>query len=380
MLRFTPLIVKTLWRHRSRTILTVSGAAVALFVFCFLGSIQEGINALRERQESKGSLIVFQANKFCPATSHVPQDYSRQIAGMDGVRDLVPIQVFTNNCRASLDVVVFYGLPPKQLRDVRDMQLLSGDWSAFQRHQDSAVVGRSLAQRRGIRVGDTFSIGQLSVNVAGVFSSADPAEENYVYCHLDFLQRSNGVDLVGTVTQFEVLLDPGVNALEVCNAIDDKFRNGSVETHTSPKGVFQAQSLGDLVQLIGMARFVGFSCVGLVLALVATTTVMSVQDRVTEHAVLQTIGFSSPRIFSFVLMESVLLSLAGGILGVGLALLTLHFSSLSLGAEAVAITFTPSLSLAIVGLVVSVLVGVVAGLVPAAHAASIEIVPALRQQ
>jgi putative ABC transport system permease protein len=380
MLRFTPLIVKTLWRHRSRTILTVSGAAVALFVFCFLGSIQEGINALRERQESKGSLIVFQANKFCPATSHLPQDYSRQIAGINGVRDSVPIQVFTNNCRASLDVVVFYGLPPKQLRDVRNMQLLSGDWSAFQRHQDSAVVGRSIAQRRGIRVGDTFSIGQLSVNVAGVFSSTDPAEENYVYCHLDFLQRSNGVDLVGTVTQFEVLLDPGVNALEVCNSIDDRFRNGSVETHTRPKGVFQAQSLGDLVQLIGMARFVGFSCVGLVLALVATTTVMSVQDRVTEHAVLQTIGFSGPRIFSFVLMESILLSLAGGILGVGLALLTLHFSSLSLGAEAVAITFTPSLSLAIVGLMVSVLVGVVAGLVPAAHAASIEIVPALRQQ
>jgi putative ABC transport system permease protein len=236
MLRFTPLIVKTLWRHRSRTILTVSGAAVALFVFCFLGSIQEGINALRERQESKGSLIVFQANKFCPATSHLPQDYSRQIAGINGVRDSVPIQVFTNNCRASLDVVVFYGLPPKQLRDVRNMQLLSGDWSAFQRHQDSAVVGRSIAQRRGIRVGDTFSIGQLSVNVAGVFSSTDPAEENYVYCHLDFLQRSNGVDLVGTVTQFEVLLDPGVNALEVCNSIDDRFRNGSVETHTSSQG------------------------------------------------------------------------------------------------------------------------------------------------
>ncbi|MGB6044733.1 MAG: ABC transporter permease, partial [Pirellulales bacterium] len=54
-----PYTLKTLWRHRSRTILTVSGSAVALFVFCFVGSVQEGMNDLQRRQEAKGSLIAF---------------------------------------------------------------------------------------------------------------------------------------------------------------------------------------------------------------------------------------------------------------------------------------------------------------------------------
>ena len=379
MLKFLPYVLKTLWRHRSRTTLTVSGSAVALFVFCFVGAVQEGMNDLLRRQREKGSLITFQANKFCPATSHLPQDYDQRIAELDGVQDVIPIQVFTNNCRASLDVVVFYGLPPKKLQIARDFTLLSGNWSDFELHQDAAVVGRAMARRRGIQTGDKFSIGDLSVNVAGIYTSTDPAEENYIYAHLEFLQRGRGMNLVGTVTQLEVLLQSTVDPVAKSEEIDNLLRDGPVETDTRPKGVFQAKSLGDLTQLIGMAHILGYSCVGLVLALVATTTVMSVQDRSHEYAVLQTIGFSGLRVFSLVITESVLLSLAGGALGVGSALLVLHFSSLSVGAEAVTIAFTPSSRLATIGLVVSVFAGTLAGLGPAIHAAYTDIVPTLRQ-
>ena len=379
MFKFLPYTLKTLWRHRSRTILTVSGSAVALFVFCFVGAVQEGMNDLQRRQKAKGSLVTFQANKFCPATSHLPQDYDQQIARLDGVREVVPIQVFTNNCRASLDVIVFYGVPPEKLRKARDFELVSGSWSEFEQHQDAAVIGRAVAARRSIIVGDKFSIGELSVNVAGIYRSDDPAEENYIYSHLEFLQRSKGMNLVGTVTQLEILLNEGIDSIAKCKEIDDKFRGGPVETDTRPKGVFQAKSLGDLTQLIGMAHYLGYACVGLVLALVATTTVMSVEDRVKEHAVLQTIGFSSSRVFRLVMTESVLLSIAGGVIGVGVAMLTLKMSSLSVGAEAVTIAFTPSVRLAIEGLIVSGIAGTFAGVAPAIHAAHTDIVPALRQ-
>ena len=379
MFKFIPYTLKTLWRHRSRTILTVSGSAVALFVFCFVGAVQEGMNDLQRRQASKGSLIAFQANKFCPATSHLPQDYDQQIARLDGVRAVVPVQVFTNNCRASLDVVVFYGVPPQKLRNARDFELMSGNWSEFEQHQDAAVVGRAVAARRSIKIGDKFSIGDLSVNVAGIYDSDDPAEENYIYSHLDFLQRGKGMNLVGTVTQLEILLNEGVDPVAKCKEIDDMFRGGPVETVTRPKGVFQAKSLGDLTQLISMAHYLGYACVGLVLALVATTTIMSVQDRSKEHAVLQTIGFSGPRVFRLVMTESVFLSIAGGTLGVGTAMLMLKLSSLSVGAEAVTIAFTPSIRLASMGLIVSTVAGILAGIAPAIHASRTEIVPALRQ-
>ena len=379
MFKLIPYTLKTLWRHRSRTILTVSGSAVALFVFCFVGAVQEGMDDLQRRQAAKGSLIAFQANKFCPATSHLPQDYDQQIARLDGVREVFPVQVFTNNCRASLDVIVFYGVPPEKLRTARDFELLSGSWSEFENHQDAAIVGRAVANRKDKTIGDTFKIGELIVNVAGIYESDNPAEENYIYTHLEFLQRGKGMNLVGTVTQIEVLLNEGVDPVAKCREIDAKFRGGPIETDTRPKGVFQAKSLGDLTQLIGMAHYLGYACVGLVLSLVATTTVMSVEDRIKEHAVLQTIGFSGPRVFRLVMTESVLLSIAGGIIGVGAAMLMLKLSSLSVGAEAVTIAFTPSIRLAVTGLIVSTIAGTLAGIAPAIHAARAEIVPALRQ-
>ena len=128
-----------------------------------------------------------------------------------------------------------------------------------------------------------------------------------------------------------------------------------------------------------MAHYLGLACVGLVLALVATTTVMSVQDRIKEHSVLQTLGYSGPLVFLLVIAESIMLSLMGGAVGVMVAMVVLKFSSLSVGAEAVTIAFTPSVSLALTGLGVALLTGLLAGIFPALQAARTEIVAGLRQ-
>jgi ABC-type transport system, involved in lipoprotein release, permease component len=103
-----------------------------------------------------------------------------------------------------------------------------------------------------------------------------------------------------------------------------------------------------------------------------------VQDRIKEHAVLQTLGYSGWHIFGFVLSESLLVSLCGGLVGVGLAMLILRTSNLALGTEGILIAFLPSVSLALTGLAVSALVGVFAGLIPAWQASRAEIVPALK--
>jgi putative ABC transport system permease protein len=377
VLKFAPYVLKTLWRHRTRSLLTVSGSAVALFVFCFIGSLQEGLAKLSRQDDSV--LIVFQANKFCPATSHLPQDYERAIGRIEGVRNVVPIQVFTNNCRASLDVVVFYGVPASKVREVRDFQLIDGNWEEFEGRQDAALVGETLARRRRLSTGDSFRVGGITVKVAGIYTSRNRSEEDYVYCHLDYLQRTRGLELVGTVTQHEVFLAAGADPQAVADAIDERYRGGPVQTDTRPKGVFQAASLADLIDLIELTRYLALACLALMAVLVSTTTIMTVEDRIREHAVLQTIGLSAARIFRLVLSESTLLSLLGGTVGVGVASLLLATTALSVGAEAVTIAFTPSLRLGLVGIGTALTIGVLAGIAPAWHAARADIVSALRQ-
>ena len=373
-------VLKTLWRHRARTLLTVTGAAVAMFVFCCVGSVQEGLERLTTGTDANRSLIVFQENRFCPTSSRLPEDYARKILKVDGVRDVMPIQVWTNNCRASLDIVVFNGADPKQIQASRPVKLVAGSWSDFESRRDAAIVGRNVAQRRGIGVGDQFSIGEISVQVAGVFSSTVPSEENLIYTSLQFLQYTRGLDNAGLVTQHEVMLDENAEPDRVAAEIDQVLRAGSVATTTRRKGAFQASTLSDLVDLIGFAHWLGYACVGLVLSLVATTTVMSVQDRIKEYAVLQTIGVRPLRAMRLVLTESTILCLIGGANGTLLAVTALAVGGYSIGAEGATIAFRPSFGLLWSGLVVSLAVGVVAGMAPAIQAATVPIVRALRQE
>ncbi|TWT86712.1 ABC transporter permease YtrF precursor [Pseudobythopirellula maris] len=378
MHKFIPYVIKSLWRHRARTLLTVSGTAVALLVFCFIGAVQQGLLALTSGDDAGRTLIVFQENRFCPQSSRLPQDYASDIKKLAGVTDVVPIKVFTNNCRASLDAIVFQGMEPEKLKAWRDFDLQSGDWASFSKQDDAALVGVDVANRRGLNVGDKFTIGDVTVVVRGVFQSPTAAENNLILTQLEFLQRARGASDVGTVTQLEVHLNDTVDPEALAKQIDQAFHAGPVGTTTRTKGMFQADTLADLAELIGFVHWLGYACVGLVLSLVATTTVMAVQDRIKEHAVLQTLGLRPLRVFGLVLTESLLLSTLGGVLGVGGSVLLLSLTGMSVAAEGVTIAFEPSLTLALQGVLVAVVVGVIAGIAPGWQASRTEIVSALR--
>lgn len=378
MFRFVPYVFKSLWRHRTRTMLTVSGTTVALFVFCFVGSVQQGLARMTEDDDAQRRLIVFQENRFCPTSSRLPLDYASRISKIPGVQDVLPIQVWTNNCRASLDIVVFNGVPAEKLNLARNLRLKSGGWEEFASRRDAALVGSRIAQRRHLSVGKQFSIGDISVKVAGIFASNIAAEENLIYTNLQFLQYARGLNAAGLVTMHEVQLLTDADPDVVARTIDETLKSGPVATTTRRKGAFQTSTLADLVDLIGFAHWLGYACVGLVLSLVATTTVMSVQDRIQEHAILQTLGLRPGRVFRLILAESMTMCLIGGVLGTCFALATLNFSGLAIGAEGVSIAIQPSWQLALTGTIVSGIVGALAGLLPAWQAANAEIVKSLR--
>jgi putative ABC transport system permease protein len=105
---------------------------------------------------------------------------------------------------------------------------------------------------------------------------------------------------------------------------------------------------------------------------------MSVQDRLKEYAVLQTIGFRPLATLRLVLMESTLLCFTGGILGTILAMSVLSFGGFALGAEGATIAFRPTIHLALSSLIVSIATGLLAGLAPAIQASTLKVVTALR--
>lgn len=369
MFRFLPYVWKGMIRHRARTLMTVTGAAVGVFVFCCVNAVQQGLDRLTEGAAANQSLIVFQENRFCPTTSRLPQDYALTIAKIGGVERVIPMQVYTNNCRASLDIIVFNGVPPTELQRFDSLRLTDGDWNSFVSRSDAAIVGQHVARRRGLRSGQSFTIGEVTVQVVGVFESTVSNEQNLIFTHLDFLQRAGGADNVGVCTLFEVILRQGVQPEQLASTIDETLRGGPVATTTRRKGAFQASTLADLVDLIGFAHWLGYASVGLVLSLLGTTTLMATQDRIKEHAVLQVLGVRPNLVARFVVLESLIMCLLGGLIGTTIALVALLWGGFAIGAEGATIAFEPSLTIGISGLVISILVGLLAGFLPAVRVA-----------
>lgn len=371
---------RSVGRNKARSALTVVGIATAMFLFCFIEGLQSGVHQATEGEATKNVLVVYQKSRFCPSTSNIPERYADRIAKIPGVTSVLPVKIFVNNCRASLDSVTFRGVPPEKISSgERKITMVSGKVDEFLKKTDGAIIGTSLAERRGLKVGDRFQIGNVAVGVAGIFSSEVPGEDNVAYTHLPYLQRSRGVNSVGRVTQFEVTIDDAKKADQIIGQIDEMFRSDEIQTSTKSHKAFISSATGDLLGLVRFTRYLGLLCVMVVLALTANTVYVMVQDRVKEHAVLQTLGFTAPHLFFMVIAESLVLSLTGGLLGVAAASAALRFGNLGLGSEGVQISFLLTPIVIALGLGASVLTGIFAGIVPALQAAFAPIVDSLRR-
>ncbi len=377
--RFVPLVLKQVVRHRIRSLLTIVGVAIAMFLFTAVQAMQAGVSAATTARAGETTLVVYRKDRFCPATSTLPQDYQRRIEALPGVVRATPIKVVVSNCRTSLDVVTYRGVPKEAFLETKgdELELLAGSYEDWLRRTDAALVGELLADRRGLRPGETFNAAGITAYVAGVIRSDDPADENVAYTALEFVQLA-GRDQLGIVTQFNVTVD-GPSRLEpVAAAIDAEFRTAQDPTSTFTEQAFVAKIADDVVELVGFARWLGLGCLVAVLALVANAIILGVQSRIAEHAVLQTLGYRGRLVGTLIVAEGVLLALIGGAVGAAGALAVAEAGSFALSVEGQSMPITAGPGLLATGLLVCGGLGVLAGLFPAIQASRREIAACFR--
>lgn len=378
--KFIPLIWKQIVRHRMRTLLTVAGVATAMFLFTAVQALQAGVREATQSSAKDTTLVVYRQNRFCPATSRLPEYYGDRIEKIPHVISVIPMKIVVNTCRTSLDVVTFRGVPEEDFAGGRakDLTLLSGSIEQWRNRTDAALLGEVLASRRGLSVGDRFDAAGVTVYVAGVVRSDEAQDQNVAYVHLQFLQRASGDRKLGVVTQFNVKVDDPAQLESVARAIDAEFARDPEPTQTSAEKAFVARAASDVVTLVGFTQYLGWGCLAAVLALVGNAIVLSVQDRIKEHAVLQTLGYGGSLIARLIVGEGLVLGLTGGVVGIGVGLLAIHFGDVSISSEGLSIQTTINASVVAIGLFAAAAIGVVAGLIPAVQASRREITACFR--
>ena len=377
-MKFMRLIWVNLLRNKRRTLLTVLSVTVALFLFTTLRSVVTALDAVSE-VGSEARLITRSATGI---TFALPQSYLERLRAQEGVQSVSwanwfgGIYVNESNFFAQLaiDHETYLAMYP-------EMAIPDDQRQAFLNERTAVLVGRGLMERFGWTLGQNVTLqgtifpGDWDFTIRAVYVPDDPSfGDQLFFFHYDYLYEGvNGNIIPGWyVIQ---LNDPGA-APAAIDRIDRMFENSSSPTKTETEKAFNAGfvtmwgNIGFLVKAIGTAVFFA------ILLVAANTMMMAGRERIGENAVLKTLGFQDGLLFRLVLVESVLITLLGGALGVfGAKLMFGPSNPVSSFIQG----FEVAWSTVILGLVMATLLGMISGIVPAWQAMKLPVVQALRR-
>jgi len=118
---------------------------------------------------------------------------------------------------------------------------VSGSLDDWKRRTDAALIGETLATRRGLKPGMMFDAAGITAYIAGVIHSEEPQDQNVAYTALEFVQLA-GRDQLGIVTQFNLRVSDPALLEPVAAQIDEMFRTAQEPTATFTEKAFIGRS------------------------------------------------------------------------------------------------------------------------------------------
>ncbi len=370
--RFLPYVWKNVWRNRRRSILTALGVAVAIFVYAALASAIEGITfPIREVGESS-LLNVREAGRSNVLASRLPLNYVQRVEAIDGVAAATGVLDELAVVGENRVHIFVRGIDPDRYRAVQPIKVDPAAWQELRSDRKAALVGFRLLARMGWQVGDDVEIEMLSLqlHIAGVIPAQGVDLESHMLVRRETLQAAR--DAEGEITYVLAKPAPGVDPQRLGAAIDRALEHSPVPTTTASTAGYAQAIVEDFLGFVGYLRVMGFLAVLITVLAAANAIAMNVRDRTREIGMLKAIGFRPRLVLAMVLAESTALSVLGGAIGVTAAYLVIGSSAASMAGLML------STSTVIIAAALSLVIGLLGGLVPALTAARLRTLDALR--
>lgn len=374
--RLLPYVGRSIRRARVRSLLTVLGAALALGLIAFVLMLSSGVDRL-EGASAERTLMVFQSSRFCPLTSLLPMRYESEIRSVPGVEEVLPTLLYINSCRSNLDLVTLHGVVGPELTKLHEFEVLDGSIEAWKDSSDGALVGRRLADRRKLSVGDRVRLTNVDVEVKGIVSGEGAGVDNIAFVHLAQLQRARGRQ--GIATEFLVRIAADADPQAVSSAIDARFATAEQTTETKPLQAFVRGAVGEVAEIVHFARWLGLLAAVVVVLVLANTVSIAAHSRRAELGTLETVGATRATLAGLLLSEGVMLGVLGAVVGVGAVAVWTHVQPLTLGIEGWGIDIEPTPRVLLVSFGAALAIGFFASLGPAIAVLFRPLAPAIKE-
>lgn len=379
-MKFLPLILANLRRKKVRTALTIGSFAVALFLFGLLATIRVAFSQGVDVAGADRLMVINKVSIIQP----LPLPYRDRIQRIPGVKLVTfanwfgGVYVDEKNFfpQFAVDTATYRGMYP-------EFVIPDDQWKAFQEDKAGAIAGKLTADKYHWKIGDripirgTFLSGVFEFNLRGIYKGTRPQDDTtQFWFHWDYLNEKMPPSYKNMIGWYTLRIDNPDRAASVMKAVDETFANSPYETRAQTEKEMAASFAKQMGNIEFLILSIGAVVFFTLLLVTGNTMAIAVRERTAELAVLKTVGFPDSAVMALVLAESLLIALLGGGLGIGLA------KALTLRGDPTGgflpIFYLPKTAVA-AGVGAALVVGVIAGFLPAFSAMRLRVVEALRR-
>ena len=379
------LAARNLKRNRLRTVLTVGGVAIAVLAFILIRTV---IAAWEIGATTAAADRLVTRHKVTFVMS-MPKKYIDEIRQMEGVKEASWATWFGGkNPQAEHEFFMTIGVEPESYLQVYDEYAVTPEvQQAFQTNKQAAVIGPVLANKFGWKIGDTVQIespiypGEWKFEIVGVYEpkrkSAPRDAFLFDWDYLNDAVPDRQKDMIGWIG---TRVDQGRSAAEMSKVIDSHFDEKDVQTLSQDESSFMRSFLGMMSTILAAMDIVGIVILGIMMLILGNTVAMGVRERVREYGIMRAVGFLPSHVVTLVVAEAATLGLIGGLAGVGIAIPVVAGMGGFLEENMAAFfpIFRLQAATALIALGIAILLGGLAGVIPAYQASRIKVIEALR--
>jgi len=383
-MKYLPLLWRNLQRRKTRTLFTLASIVMAFLLYGILAALNMAFGGNVELAGNDRLIIQHKVSII----QLLPESYRARLEATEGVTEVLHQTWFGGIYQKPSNFFMQCPVIPDRLLKVYPEYVLPADQKKrWLTDRTCAIIGRQTADRFGFKVGDRIPI-QATIwrkadnsltwefDVCGIFDATHQGVDlTPMFFNYEYFDEARQF-AKGNVGWYVIRINDPAKAPEIAKRIDDQFANSPAETKTTTEKAFLtafAKQIGDIAAII---RAIVTAVFFTILLVAANTMAQSVRERTSELAVLKTLGFSDSLILMLVLIESCVLALAGGGLGLGIAWL------FALGGDPtkgmLPSFFLPPAAL-VSGAGFALALGLLAGILPAVQAMRLRIVDALRR-
>lgn len=322
---------RNIWRNPTRSMVVIMamfvGMLFGLFSSTFMtGWMQQRLNDGIETETSHIQLHHPQFKNTDDQNTYINQARKKgeqilALPGVDGVSERVKIQAMVASAETSTGILVM-GINPQQEKQVINLpeKIVAGDWFESKK-RNSIVIGQKLAEKLKVRLRSKIVLRLQDVDgnitggafrVTGIFKTINTSfDEAYVWVQKNDLQKltllpADAAHEIVVHVENQELLTQTVNEISILypNVLTESWQDVSPE-------------LGYLTEVGNTYQY--FLVIIILLALgfgIVNTMLMVVLERVRELGMLMAVGMNKRRIFTMIVLESIMLSIVGGFSGI----------------------------------------------------------------